>query len=227
MPLVTDVPDELRFRGIEPRRYARAFAITLDTAEPGGGGRIEGRVERRRDRRDDRPVSVDIRCTAAWLDLAPQLVGKKRFLTLTTYWDLRTRGVPVWLDEELFLDRLEVGPLDEVNWRHFSFLLPGELPDALEGTFVSFRWRLEARRRRRLGSDLASVPLLRVEPQTIPVVRVETSPIGSWRLLEWRSEQDRGGSGGPCSVTYEERRPEDMPRPGETREQELARRLTA
>ena len=56
------------------------------------------------------------------------------------------------------------------------------------------------------------------------MVRVETSPIGTWRLLEWKSEEDLGGSGGPCSVAYDERRPEDMPLVGETREAELARR---
>jgi hypothetical protein len=64
-----------------------------------------------------------------------------------------------------------------------------------------------------------------VEAPTLPVVRIETTPIGSWRLLEWRSERETGGSGGPCSVAFEERRPEDMPLRGETREEELARRL--
>ena len=79
-----------------------------------------------------------------------------------------------------------------------------------------------------MGTELASLPLLLVEPQTLPVVRVETSPIGTWRLLEWRSEEDVGGIGGPCSVFYE-----DSPRrpicrfPGETREAELARRIGA
>jgi hypothetical protein len=83
---------------------------------------------------------------------------------------------------------------------------------------------VEARRPRLLGGDVAVLPLLIHEPQTLPVVRVETSPIGTWRLLEWRSELDVGGSGGPCSVTYEDRRAEDLPLPGEAREQELARR---
>lgn len=223
MSVLTDVPEELKFRGIEPLLEARAFAITLDTAQPCGGGRIEGRVERRR-ARDRRPISVTVRCNAAWLDVAPQLVGKKRLLSLTTYADIRNRAVPIWLDEELFAESVDVGALDEANWRSFSFVLPTELPRAVEGTFVSFRWRLEARRPRVLGSDLTSLPLLVVEPQTVPVVRVETSPIGTWRLLEWRSEHDLEASGGPCSVRYEERRSEDMPLPGETREKELARR---
>ncbi len=34
-------------------------------------------------------------------------------------------------------------------------------------------------------------------------------------------------SAAPCSVAYEERRPEDMPLAGETREAELARRKAA
>lgn len=227
MPLVTDVPDELRFRGIEPGQEARGFAIQLDEAEPWGGGRIEGRVERRRNRRDRRPVLVDVRCDACWLDVAPQLVGRKRLLSWSTYGDVRNRAVPIWLDDEVFRERVDVGPLEDANWRHFSFDLPEELPRALEGTFVAFRWRVEARRRRLVGADLAALPLLLREPQSLPVVRVETSPIGTWRLLEWKSEDDRGGSAGPCSVAYEARRPEDMPRAGETRESELLRRNAA
>ena len=211
MPLVTDVPDDLRFRGIEPPQEARGFAIALDRAEPWGGGTIEGRVERRAGRSDRRPVVVAVRCDASWLDVAPQLVGRKRLLSWSTYGDIRTRSVPVWLDEQLFRERLDVGPLDEVNWRSFSFVAPEGLPRALEGTFVAFRWRVEARRARRVGAETASLPLLLHAPQTLPVVRVETSPIGTWRLLEWRAEEDVGGSGGPCSITFDERRPEDLP----------------
>jgi hypothetical protein len=227
VPVLTDVPGELRFRGIPPPSHARGLAISLDRAEPWGGGSIDGRVERRRERRDRRSIGVLVRCSAAWLDVAPQLVGRKRLLTLTTYWDLRTRSVPVWLEEELFVERLDVAPLDEANWQPLSFTLPERLPRAYEGTFVSFRWRVEARRPRLVGYEETSLPLLLVEPQVLPVVKVETSPIGSWRLLEWKSEEERDGAGGPCSVTYEERRREDLPLPGETRETELARRMGA
>ena len=227
MAIATDVPDELRFRGIEPRREARDFVITLDAAEPWGGGRIEGRVERRRGRRDPRPVMVDVLCNACWLDVAPQLVGRKRLLSWTTYGDIRNRAVPIWLDDEVFRERLSVGPLDDVNWRHFSFDVPEGLPRALEGTFVAFRWRIEARHARRLGTDLSSLPLLVLMPPSLPVVRVETSPVGTWRLLDWKSEEDRDGSGGRCSIAFEPRRVEDMPLPGETRDAELARRNAA
>ncbi len=227
MQLQTDIPDELRFRGIEPLQEARGFAITLDEAEPWGGGRIAGRVERRRERRDRRAVLVDLCCHASWIDVAPQLVGRKRLLSWSTYGDIRNRAVPIWLDDEIFRARVDVGPLDDANWRHFTFDVPDGLPRALEGTFVAFRWRVEARRARRLGSDLASLPLLLVATQNRPVVRVETSPIGTWRLLEWRSTEDVDASGGPCSIAFEERRPEDMPLAGETREAELARRNAA
>jgi hypothetical protein len=222
--LRTDIPEQLQFRGIEPPRGSRAFTIALDTAEPYGGGRIEGRVERASSGHDPRPISVQVRCTASWLDVAPQLVGKKRILSLTTWWDLRTRAVPVWLEEDFFTEQLEVGALADANWHEFAFLLPVSLPRALEGTFVSFRWRVEARRPRRVGSDTASVPLLIQESQTFPIVRIETSPIGTWRLLERRSEDEIDGSGGPCAVEYAQRRSEDMPLPGETRDAELARR---
>ena len=89
---------------------------------------------------------------------------------------------------------------------------------------MSFRWQVAASRPRRIGRETASLPMLLAEPRTLPVVRIETSPLGHWRLLEWSSEEEREGAGGPCSVVYEERRPEDMPLPGETREAELRRR---
>ena len=222
MPVLTEVPDELAFRGIAPRKLARGFAISLDTVEPWGGGRVEGRVERR-DRFDRHSVAVAVRCSAAWLDVAPQLVGKKSVLSLSTYWDIRTRAVPVWLDEELFVERLDVGPLEGANWRPVSFTLPELVPRAFEGTFVSFRWRIDVRRRRLLGHEEASLPLLLNERPTLPVVRIEESPLGTWRLLEWKSEVESEAALGSCSVRYEERRPEDLPLPGENREQELAR----
>jgi hypothetical protein len=222
--VVTEIPDELRFRGIAPPEPAHGFRISLDMAEPWGGGHIEGRVERRGERHDRRPISVRVRCLAAWIDVAPQLVGRERLLSWTAYGDIRNRAVPIWLDDGVFEEASVLEPLEDANWQHFAFDLPRELPRALEGTFVAFRWTVEARRPRLLGGDVAALPLLIHEPQTLPVVRVETSPIGTWRLLEWRSESDVGGSGGPCSVSYTARQAEDMPLPGETREQELARR---
>jgi hypothetical protein len=224
--LVTDVPDSLRFHGIEPARGARAFAITLDQAELEAGGRVTGRVERRDDRRDSRPVIVDLHCDACWVDIAPQFVGRKRVWSWSAPGDMRNRFIPVWLEEATYRETLEVGPLDHANWQPFTFAIPDDAPRALEGTFVAFRWRVEARRPRRIGNEVTSLPLLVLEPQDEPVVRVETSPIGTWRLLEWRSSHDVGGTAGPCSVIYEARQPEDLPLPGETREAEL-RRLAA
>jgi hypothetical protein len=223
--LVTEVPEELRFKGIEPPQDARGFNITLDEAEPQGGGRIAGRVERLHRRRDQRPVYVEVRCDAYWMDVAPQLVGRKGLLSWTTYAEIRNYHVPIWLDEEVFSERLDLGPLDEDNWKHFSVDIPAGLPRALEGTFVAFRWRVVARRARRVGTEVASRPLLLVEPQDVPVVRVETSPLGSWRLLEWRAEEDVGASAGGCSIVYEDRRAVDLPLPGETREAEHVRRM--
>jgi hypothetical protein len=223
--LYTRIPEALAGRGIEQPQEARGFTISLDTAEPWGGGRIEGRVEARERRHGTKPVSIFVRCLASWLDAAPQLVGQKRFFHIDTYWDLRNRSVPIWLDDEVWLERWELGDLSESNWLHFALELPPELPRALEGTFAAFRWRVGAERERRVGKEIASLPLLIVEPQTVPVVRVETSPLGSWRLLAWRSEDDRAGAAGPCSISYDERRPEDLPLPGESPEAERLRRL--
>jgi hypothetical protein len=224
MTLFTHVPDGLVGRGIELPRRARGFAISLDSAEPWGGGRVEGRVEAREGRRGPQPVSVGVRCVASWLDLPPQLVGQKPFLRFDTYWELRTRAPAIWIDEDVWLAREVIGDLGEANWRPFAMRIPPELPRAFEGTFMAFRWQVVASRPGRIGRETASVPLLLVEPPTRPVVRIETSPIGCWRLLEWSSPDEREGSGGPCSVAYDERRPEDMPLPGEDREAETRRR---
>src|SRR5262249_62133385 len=143
----------------EPPQRAGGFATSLDEAEPWGGGRIEGRIERRPGRHDARPVRVDLLCLACWLDVAPQLVGRKRLRSWTTYGDVRNRAVPIWLDDEIFREQIGVGQLEDVNWRPFSFDVPDALPRALEGTFVAFRWRIEARHARRLGTDTASLPL--------------------------------------------------------------------
>jgi hypothetical protein len=221
--LLTAVPESLRLHGIEPPQEARGFAIVLDEAQPQRGGRIAGRIERRGGRRNQRPIHVEVRCDACWVDVAPQFVGRKRVLSWSAMGDMRNRFVPVWFDQQLFRGRLDLGSLEELNWRHFSFELPEDVPRALEGTFVAFRWRVQARRKRLVGAETASLPLLLQEPQSVPVVRVETSPLGTWRLLEWRSEHDVGGAFGPCSVSYEARRAADLPRPGENRETELAR----
>jgi len=221
--LSTEIPDELKFHGIEPPLQAPGFAITLDAADPQAGGRIAGRVERRHDRRNDRPVSVEVRCTACWMDVAPQFVGRKG-MNWSAYGDMRNKFLPVWLDEELFSERVDVGSLQDANWQRFAFELPEGLPRALEGTFVAFRWRVQARRPRRIGAELASLPLVLLEPKTLPIVRVETSPIGSWRLLEWRSEQEVDATGQSCSIAFEPRRPEDLPLAGEDRDAEQFRR---
>jgi hypothetical protein len=222
--LLTQVPAELSGRGIEHSQRAHGFTISLDTAEPWGAGRVEGRIEARGDGHDPHPVVLAVRCLASWLDVPPQLVGQKPLLRLSTYWDIRLRAVPMWIDEEVWLERWELGDLAKANWLHFSVELPRELPRALEGTFVAFRWHVLATRRRRVGHDTASLPLLLLEPRPLPVIRVETSPLGTWRLLEWRGEEERDAAAGPCSVVFEERRPDDMPLPGETREQEIVRR---
>ena len=106
MTLVTHVPDNFSGRGIEQPQNAHGFTIALDTAEPWGGGRIEGRVEAREGRHDPRPVTVAVKCLASWLDVSPQLVGQKPFFRIDTYWELRMRSVPIWLDDEVWLERL-------------------------------------------------------------------------------------------------------------------------
>jgi hypothetical protein len=183
----TLVPEALEGRGISPASETAAFALSLDIAEPWGGGVVAGRVERRRRSQTCRPVAVELTCTAEWLDV-PRLL----------------RPVPIWLEHELWHERFELGPLAEANWLPFRFELASRLPRAFEGRFVAIRWRLEARRYRSVGLARASLPLLVEEPRTEPVVRVETSPLGTWCLAASRSPAERELAAGPCSVHYEQ-----------------------
>jgi hypothetical protein len=150
--LLTTVPMELLGRGIAPAQETAAFALSLDVAEPWGGGAIAGRVERRGGKPDDRPITIELRCTADWLDLPGPF-----------------RPVPVWLERELWLERFELGPLGSANWLPFEFGIAASLPPACEGRLAAVRWRVEARRPRAIGHARASLPLLLTDPGGRPL----------------------------------------------------------
>jgi hypothetical protein len=225
MTVRAGVPEEFGGRGIPPPTDARGFRLSLDEAQPWGGGSIEGRVETVQGRpRDTRPLTVTVSCIAAWVDIAPELVGRGR-LGLSSAYELRARARPIWLDELIYREQVEVGPLDgSVNWRRFEFSLPSFLPRAFEGTMCAFRYTIEAVRRRALGKSLSALPLVLVEQRREPVLRVETTPIGTWRLFEWRADGEGDADAGPVSVRFEPRAAADMPREGETRDDEILRR---
>ena len=225
MSVRAGIPEEFAGRGIPPPTEARGFRLSLDVAEPWGGGTIDGRVENIAGRAGDaRPLTVSVSCCASWIDIAPQLVGRSK-LGLASAYELRARSRPIWLDEPIFRDHLEVGPLDgTANWRRFEFSLPSFLPRAFEGTMCAFRYTVEAVRPRAVGRSLSALPLILVERRSEPVVRVETTPIGTWRLFEWRSEGECDAHAGPVSVHFEPRALADMPKAGETRDDEILRR---
>lgn len=212
--LLTNVPSELWGRGIPPLSRAAGFAIALDVAEPWGGGVVEGRVEAAAARRSPLPVEVSVRLDAAWLDLPGHDTG-------------RGRAVAVWLETAVWRETWELDALDRVNWRRFRFRLPPELPRAFEGAFAAFRWRVTARRRRRmLGWEETSVPLLLAERRLLPTVRLEETPVGRWRLSTWRSDGERDGRAGPCAVAYEPRAAADKPVGLRPTPREVLQRLT-
>jgi hypothetical protein len=225
MTVRAGVPDEFAGRGIPPPTEARGYRLSLDVAEPWGGGLIEGRVESIPDRPPrDRPIEVTVRCAAAWVDIAPQLVGRAG-LGLASAYELRARNRPIWLDDVIFEEKTLVAPLDgSANWRRFEFALPDFLPRAFEGTMCAVRYVVEASRSRALGKSLAALPLVIVEQRSEPVIRVETTPIGTWRLLEWRADGEQELSAGPIEVRFDPRSLADMPREGETRDDEIFRR---
>jgi hypothetical protein len=225
MSVRAGVPEEFGGRGIPPPTEARGFRLSLDVAEPWRGGTIDGRVESIPGRRSDpRSLTVSISCIAAWVDIAPQLVGRGR-LGLSSAYELRARARPIWLDEMIYRDEVEVGPLDgSANWRRFEFTLPDFVPRAFEGTLCAFRYTVEAARPRVVGRSLSALPLILVGERREPVMRIETTPIGTWRLFEWRADGECDAEAGPVSVRFEPRAEADMPQAGETRDDEILRR---
>ena len=200
--LLTDVDKPLWGRSIESRRSSASFRLVLDAAEPWGGGRIEGRVESRKARRSGRYV-VSVTCSAAWLDRAPPSAGRTGAAASNLL--MHGIGIRIWLDEQLWADRADLGELSGENWLPFAFDLPAELPRAFEGAFVAFRWRIAARRRRAVGHAETSFPLILREDRPLATVRTETSPAGTWRLNDTRSDAERDTAAGGCSVRYEDR----------------------
>ena len=160
-----------------------------------------GRIESRKARRGGRYV-VSVTCSAAWLDCAPSSDGAIRAAASNLL--MHGIGIQIWLDERLWTGRVDLGELPGENWLPFAFELPAELPRAFEGTYVSFRWRIEARRRRGVGYSETSFPLLLREDRPIPTVRFETSPVDTWELRDARSVAERDTSGGACSIRYED-----------------------
>jgi len=225
MSVRAGVPEQFGGRGIPPPTEARGYRLSLDVAEPWGGGMIEGRVESIAGRpASDRPIEVLVRAVAAWVDIAPQLVGRAG-LGLSSAYELRARARPIWLDEVIFEERTMIEPLDgSANWRRFEFALPDFVPRAFEATMCAFRYVVEASRPRAIGKSLAAVPLVIVEQRREPVIRIETTPIGTWRLLEWRSDGEQETTAGPIQVRFEPRALADMPKAGETRDDEILRR---
>ena len=95
------------------------------------------------------------------------------------------------------------------------------MPRAFEGTLCAFRYTARGVRGRALGRAFSALPLLLVEQRREPVVRVETTPIGTWRLLEWRADGEKDG-GRPVKVRFEQRAEADLPKAGE--DDEILRR---
>jgi hypothetical protein len=223
MRLITNVPDDLHGRGIRPAVDARDFGVELITAEPWSGGLIEGRVHARGGRHDPRPIAIKVICAAAWLDVDPGRVGQRR-RPFSGFYDARARRVPVWFDKPVFEQEVVIGQLGRANWLPFTIRLTDDALRATEVTFAAVRYEITASRPRKLGHSEASVPILLLPERSDPVVRVETTPLGSWRLLEWRAPEESDVVAGPISISYEPRRDDEMPLPGETRDDEYHRR---
>jgi len=203
--VVLDVDRPLWGRSIEPARRSASVQLVLDAAQPWGGGRIEGRVESRKAHQGGRYV-VSVTCSAAWLDCAPpNAQGGTSVATVGSNLLMHGIGIRIWLDEQLWAAEADLGELSGENGLPFALDLPAELPRAFEGAYVAFRWRIAARRPRAIGHAETSFPLILREDRPIPTVRIETSPVGTWRLSDTRSNAEHDIAVDGCSVRYEDR----------------------
>ncbi len=109
---------------------ARHFHVELADAVLEGGGWIKGRVHVR-EGGDGGTVEVIARCEEAW----------------RTNFRIRSlRQPPLWRIEPLWSERVAVECDPDRRWHPFAFALPPELPAAVEGYVVSWRYEIEARR---------------------------------------------------------------------------------
>jgi hypothetical protein len=109
---------------------ARHFHVELADAVLEGGGWIKGRVHVN-EGGDAGTVEVIARCEEAW----------------RTNFRIRSlRQPPLWRIEPLWSTSVTVQCDPDRRWHPFAFTLPPELPAAVEGYVVSWRYEIEARR---------------------------------------------------------------------------------
>ena len=126
---------------------ARGFHLEVADALLEGGGRIEGRIHAHDDLA--RSVEVTARCEEAW---RTNLKFRNR------------RHPPLWREATLWEETSRVECEAGRHWHPFAFAIPGELPPAVEGYIVSWRYEVEARCRARVGfTDRAVITPLRFE----------------------------------------------------------------
>jgi hypothetical protein len=123
---------------------ARRFHIELAVADVRGGGRLAGRVHRH-GRRPLGAPEVELCCVETWRTLVPALAG-----------------VPYWARDELWRAQATVEVDPDRTWDPFAFDIPRDLPPAVEGHTLAWRYELTVHRHARIGIDeyAAVTPLL-------------------------------------------------------------------
>jgi hypothetical protein len=123
---------------------ARRFHIELFAADLRGGGRISGRLHRH-GRWAPGAFNVELSCIETWRALAPAFAG-----------------VSYWERDLLWSARAEVDSDPDRTWVPFDFDIPPDLPPAVEGHALAWRYELTAHRHARIGIDeyAALTPLL-------------------------------------------------------------------
>jgi hypothetical protein len=121
----------------------RRMHLELALAELHGGGAVEGRVHLDRVPATGR-LRVAVRCVESW-----------RVSPRPGRWILqgRANALPLWRQRVMFEEWRELEPLTDANWRGFSFVLPDELPPAIEARSIAWRYEIDVRRSVRFAPD--------------------------------------------------------------------------
>ncbi len=147
--------DGYRLDRVIPSHAGRHFHLELADADLQGGGHLGGRVHID-DEAGEGDLSVTARCEEAWC----------------TNFRLRSRRFPpLWTTQSLWEEALTVELEADRRWHPFRFEIPPDLPLAVEGRAISWRYTVQARRSAHRGfSDSAIVTPLRFDvlPQTRP-----------------------------------------------------------
>lgn len=136
-----------RLDRVIPGHAGRHFHLELADAALEGGGHLDGRIHVDADT-SPAPFTLTARCEESWC---------------TNFRFRPRRSPPLWQTQPLWEETISVHSEADRRWNPFRFELPSQLPPAVEGRAIAWRYSIEARRPRRGFADSAIVTPLRFE----------------------------------------------------------------